>query len=1321
MLKLWSVVPLVSAVLMMGWGCSSHHDGSDDGNLGGAPGAGGSSTIDECEGCRIDESCVPEGTENPENACEVCSPSLADDDWSSRENGTTCSDGKFCTAGDTCQDGICEGGDEKPCGDDISCNGEETCDEENDECSPGTSTCDEGSFCDLDADECSSTCAGCAIDGVCYPDGALNPQNLCEMCLPNESDDAFSAVPDGTTCDDGLFCNGSDSCRSGTCEAGSATPCDDSIGCNGEETCNEDTNTCSPGASPCDSGTSCNIEADACLITCAGCVVDGICYANGSPNPQNACEVCEVATSTIAFTAVADGVVCENGVFCDGVDTCQAGVCTAPGTNPCDDGIACNGSETCSETLNQCTAGAPSCGPGLACVPETDSCDVTCAGCIIEGICYPEGAKNPENACEACVTATSAVAFSAIADGTVCDNGAFCDGTDTCQSGVCTAPNINPCDDGASCNGGETCSESSDSCRAGMATCGAGLVCSPDTDSCGATCAGCLVNGVCHADGSTNPTNSCEVCDADVDATHFVAVSDGIACDNGAFCDGSDTCLAGVCTAPNTNPCDDAVSCNGTETCNETTNKCGAGVPTCGAGLSCSPDTDSCESTCAGCLVNGVCYAQGSSNPTNGCEVCNVSQSTSSFVSATDGALCTDGLFCNGMDSCQSGVCTPTGTNPCNDGVSCNGTETCNETSDMCGAGATTCSTGQYCDTSADSCTATCNGCSISGVCYPDGIANPTNACEVCNVAASSSTWTGLADGTSCGYNAVCGGTTCGCVGGWIETGGYCTTHTITAMDETWSGDVFVGIQSTIPKVNLLANDVNNVGQNSELSIVAVKDAVNGTVTMSGANVLFTGTAAGSGSFVYVVQAGTDPSTQVEVKVSFTVQAAPPVIAVADSRSVQQGEQLPITTASLLTNDVGNSLTVVSVQNPIRGTVSLSGTAITFVSTGIAGEPAEFEYTVQDNLSNQATGKVYITATPLPGVEGYIYDDYALFDSKRTTYTPPTVRSIFDTWGRFNENVYYAGGTAAAGTAASWTLIADEDNDGNIDGDLDGDTVQDNKTSFVSSGQTINGDINGDGTFDARFMQTANGVYNGFVSPQSYDTYTHEVTLWSLDPDNDMVGVMIAYDTGGGAGTLHVDRTAGGWAPNQGWGLMVGKTVLVNLNINGTGTGWSGRASRVKVIRQGDLIQVYCTNWMTSAASFFTPPAYNPDSLIEIDLSTTTNNIRYSVGGTPMTASADLTRFRGAHPYGYVNESQALTSYIDVRFDGGIQSDVLVYLTSKQPGLNIWDDSEVWRYTSGSWNLTSESVQDVFGFVRPVTEPGTGNIYQVRQTEVEKL
>lgn len=1060
---------------------------------------------------------------------------------------------------------------------------------------------------------------------------------------------------------------------------------------------------------------------------CKGCQIGARCFPEGSENPENSCQVCRANLDDQAWTDRPSGASCEDGRFCTSGDTCQAGKCQAGAKDPCDDGVSCTGAETCDEQANSCGAGVPTCGSGELCDPIADVCGLTCDGCAIDGVCYPDGTANPRNECEVCSVDRDPFAFVSKKDGTSCNDGTFCNGEDVCQAGICVSGTVEPCDDGVDCNGQEVCNEGSNTCSPGVSTCAAGTACDLVTSQCTITCAGCVVDDICYATGSPNPQNSCEICDVNRSKTSFSSLADGVACDNGVFCDGTDTCQAGVCAALGQNPSDDGVACNGTEICFEATDRCGSGTPTCGAGTSCAPTTDTCELTCAGCLVGGVCYANGSPNPLNSCETCQISQSTTTFVALEDGSFCNDGLFCNGMDSCQAGVCTASGLSPCSDGITCNGSESCNESTDSCSPGASTCGAGKYCDVTSDTCMATCGGCSIGGVCYPDGIPNPTNPCEVCSVVATDSAWSVLPNGTTCGYNAVCGGGDCECAPGWVQTGGYCSTRGVEASDETWGGTVYSGIQALFPKVNLLSDDINHVGDHSELVIVGVNNAVNGAVSMVGANVVFTASGVGPASFVYLVQAGSDPNTQVEVTVSFDVLAAPSVIAVSDSRTVQQGDTLPITAASLLANDVGTSLTVISVHSPVKGAVSLVGTAITFLSTGLAGEPAEFEYTIQNGVGVQSTGKVFITATPLPGVAGYIYDDFLLFNAKRTTYQPPTVRSIFDTWARFNANVYFANGMTATGTAASWTLIADENNNGNIDGDLDGNGIQDDKSFFTSGAYTVQGDINGDGTFDARFMQTANGTYNGFLSPESYENYNHEVTLWSLDQDDDMIGVALAYTSGGGAGVLHVDRTTGGVAPQAGWGLALGTTVLVNFGVDGVftngsgGNGWSGKASRVKVVREGDLIRAYCTNWMHSASGFFSPPAYNPDSLIEIDLSQTTNNIRYSTGGVLKYVSHNLTAFRGARPYGYVNSSQALSSYIDVKFDGGIQSDVLVYLKSKQPGLNIWTQSEVWRYLSGSWTMTAESAQDVFGFVRPVTEPETGNVYQVKATEVEKL
>jgi hypothetical protein len=120
---------------------------------------------------------------------------------------------------------------------------------------------------------------------------------------------------------------------------------------------------------------------------------------------------------------------CDNGLFCDGAEICNAGICEA-GTPPaCDDGAFCNGAETCNEGTDQCDTGtAPA-----------------------------------------------------------CDDGAFCNGTETCNEGTdsCDAGTAPACDDGAFCNGTEMCDEGADACVDGSPpTCAEGEICDVGTDSC---------------------------------------------------------------------------------------------------------------------------------------------------------------------------------------------------------------------------------------------------------------------------------------------------------------------------------------------------------------------------------------------------------------------------------------------------------------------------------------------------------------------------------------------------------------------------------------------------------------------------------------------------------------------------------------------------------------------------------------------------------------------------------------------------------------------------------------------------------------------
>ena len=110
-------------------------------------------------------------------------------------------------------------------------------------------------------------------------------------------------------------------------------------------------------------------------------------------------------------------------------------------------------------------------------------------------------------------------------------------------------------------------------------------------------------------------------------------------CDDANPCT-DDVCTAGTCVNTNddTNSCDDADVCNGSESC--LAGVCQAGTPlTCDDGNLCTDD--SCD-------------------PALGCQAVN-----------DDTNICSDGDVCNGLESCSAGTCVSGTPLVCNDGNSC--------------------------------------------------------------------------------------------------------------------------------------------------------------------------------------------------------------------------------------------------------------------------------------------------------------------------------------------------------------------------------------------------------------------------------------------------------------------------------------------------------------------------------------------------------------------------------------------------------------------------------------------------------------------------
>ncbi len=121
-----------------------------------------------------------------------------------------------------------------------------------------------------------------------------------------------------------------------------------------------------------------------------GCTFDIECD-DGNPCTADTCDLepgqgC--CSGTCVNSALPDGATgdCEDGIYCNGAEACQSGVCTAGApvsctasevcnesqdacqpmcSSPadCDDGLACNGNETCNNGTGVCEPGAGQCGP----------------------------------------------------------------------------------------------------------------------------------------------------------------------------------------------------------------------------------------------------------------------------------------------------------------------------------------------------------------------------------------------------------------------------------------------------------------------------------------------------------------------------------------------------------------------------------------------------------------------------------------------------------------------------------------------------------------------------------------------------------------------------------------------------------------------------------------------------------------------------------------------------------------------------------------------------------------------------------------------
>jgi hypothetical protein len=380
--------------------------------------------------CAASDQCHAAGTCNPADG--TCSnPAKAD--------SSACDDQNACTRTDSCQGGVCKGGNPVVCTAADQCHDVGICDTVSGTCSspvkPMGFACDDGNLCTY-ADTCDATgaCAGTPLSCVtdAYATRSCNGTQTCTV-VPKS----------GAACDDHNPCTKGDVLdAAGNC-AGMAYTCP-VTDCLTASTC-DGQGGCIPAAKP--DGTECDADHNKCTPTdrCKA----GVCVRD--PNPVTCvpkdCNsaACNPTTGNCEYTATSGGTCGVTGCYTMG--TCSNGKCSGTAKDcsamngACAEGI-------CDATSGQCMA-APkpngtSCDPGGKCgtgaMCAFGTCELAAATC--------PASKSP---CKvpSCDPATGGCSETNRPAGTTCDPKAACLGIGVCDdSGECVgapAPNGEPC------------------------------------------------------------------------------------------------------------------------------------------------------------------------------------------------------------------------------------------------------------------------------------------------------------------------------------------------------------------------------------------------------------------------------------------------------------------------------------------------------------------------------------------------------------------------------------------------------------------------------------------------------------------------------------------------------------------------------------------------------------------------------------------------------------------------------------------------------------------------------------------------------------
>jgi len=704
-------------------------------------------------------------------------------------NMLDCDDGNPCTTGDTCNEGVCSGIVMDCSGNDIF--GVDTCDDIPDD-NPYTmdyrraftSSCSEG-VCSVGGDTiihtCDTTCgAGCLESNDCQATDCTS-ENRCV------GDDYYDYTNVNNTCID--------------CQC-TSNPCDDYIIIENSGLCIE-----------------CQTDVDCSDLN------DDYCDGDRVMNDAGRC----IDYACVKQTAVVEDCDDMDNDYCDGTSlmtedyTCRNAACSSViETLDCDDGLFCNGAESCEN--NACAIGtSPDCDDGNSCTD--DSCDPA-SGCV------NTFNNAPCNDLDACSSDDVCSGGSCNGNKISCDDGEFCT-DDSCDSSTgCVYGNNNAvCNDDNACTESDVCSGGScsgqvmdcsgndiiivDTCdydpddnpytmdfRNAFTSICSGGVCSEYEDtishdcdySCNAKClydnecpatdcyfeSGCIGNdyhfysdapntcvdcqctdNICSDPAITFNSPQCTDCHDDdgcdyldkdycdengnvlhdksscVDYSCIAETTTIEVCGNMNYlhCNGSKimekmhTCVAASCVVEFdtiVQNCDDMQWCNGEESCYS--GACVQGIPptidddvdctddscdevndaiinslnnaNCDDGMPCSVGTCDAVGDCTYSYENCGCDSDDDcSKLDNDCNIGVCSNYECILRPSNEAGTCDDGEFCTTGETCSAGICTGGIQTDCSDGVTCTD-DSCDEANDICvnTANDANCNDGTFCN-----------------------------------------------------------------------------------------------------------------------------------------------------------------------------------------------------------------------------------------------------------------------------------------------------------------------------------------------------------------------------------------------------------------------------------------------------------------------------------------------------------------------------------------------------------------------------------------------------------------------------------------------